>query len=112
MAISLEKASSCLCRVCIFQNLNPDEIAEIVDIQVKKLGNRLAERNIDLKLSDDARSLIAKKGYDPTYGARPLKRVIQKYLENPLSMEILKGHIQEGSNVSAVVEGDQIVFRS
>jgi len=96
----------------IFQNLEPDEIAEIVDIQVKKLGNRLADRKIELSLSNSARSFIAEKGYDPTYGARPLKRVIQKYLENPLSMEILKGNIQEGSRVSAAVEGNQIVFTS
>jgi ATP-dependent Clp protease ATP-binding subunit ClpB len=96
----------------IFQNLEPDEIAEIVDIQVKKLANRLADKNIELKLTDNARSFIAEKGYDPTYGARPLKRMIQHYLENPLSMEILKGNIREGSRVSAAVEGDQIVFRS
>jgi ATP-dependent Clp protease ATP-binding subunit ClpB len=63
-------------------------------------------------LTDNARSFIAEKGYDPTYGARPLKRMIQYYLENPLSMEILKGNIREGSRVSAAVESDQIVFRS
>ncbi|MGD9193710.1 MAG: AAA family ATPase, partial [Desulfobacterales bacterium] len=96
----------------IFQNLEPNEIAKIVDIQVKKLGNRLAEKNIELMLTDNARSFIAEKGYDPTYGARPLKRMIQYYLENPLSMEILKGNIREGSRVSAAVESDQIVFRS
>ena len=96
----------------IFQNLDPDEIAKIVDIQVKKLGNRLADKNIELNLSDSARSFIAEKGYDPTYGARPLKRVIQHYLENPLSMEILKSNIQEGSRVSATLDGDQIVFTS
>jgi ATP-dependent Clp protease ATP-binding subunit ClpB len=96
----------------IFQNLEPNEIAKIVDIQVKKLGNRLAEKNIELIITDNARSFIAEKGYDPTYGARPLKRMIQYYLENPLSMEILKGNIREGSRVSAAVESDQIVFRS
>ena len=96
----------------IFQNLDPDEIAKIVDIQVKKLGNRLADKNIELNLSDSARLFIAEKGYDPTYGARPLKRVIQHYLENPLSMEILKSNIQEGSRVSATLDGDQIVFTS
>jgi len=96
----------------IFQNLDPDEIAKIVDIQVRKLGNRLADKNIELNLSDSARLFIAEKGYDPTYGARPLKRVIQHYLENPLSMEILKSNIQEGSRVSATLDGDQIVFTS
>jgi ATP-dependent Clp protease ATP-binding subunit ClpB len=51
-------------------------------------------------------------GYDPIYGARPLKRTIQQYIENPLSLEILKGHIAEGSRVSAEVEGDQIIFHT
>jgi ATP-dependent Clp protease ATP-binding subunit ClpB len=56
--------------------------------------------------------LIAQKGYDPIYGARPLKRVIQQYIENPLSMEILKGTVVEGSRISAEVENGQIVFRA
>jgi len=74
----------------IFQNLTQEQITEIVAIQIKKLSDRLAGRNIELRLSDEAMSLIAEKGYDPVYGARPLKRVIQQVIENPLSMEILK----------------------
>jgi ATP-dependent Clp protease ATP-binding subunit ClpB len=57
-------------------------------------------------------SFIAEKGYDPIYGARPLKRVIQQYIENPLSMEILKGNIVEGARIRADVDGDQIAFKS
>mgnify|MGYP003574834644 FL=1 len=57
-------------------------------------------------------SLIAERGYDPVYGARPLKRLIQQEIENPLSMEILKGNIAEGAQISAEVEGDRIVFKS
>jgi len=72
----------------------------------------LADRNIDLILSDQAMSFIAEKGYDPIYGARPLKRVIQQYIENPLSMEILKGNIVEGARIRADVDGDQIAFKS
>ena len=94
----------------IFHNLTPDQIEEIVDIQVKKLGIRLADMNIKLALSDSARSLLSKEGYDPSFGARPLKRAIQRYLENPLSMEILKGNIQKGSSISADVKNDQICF--
>jgi ATP-dependent Clp protease ATP-binding subunit ClpB len=98
--------------IIIFQNLTADEIVKIVDIQIKRLGRRLADRKIDLIFSDGSRELIAKMGYDPIYGARPLKRTIQQYIENPLSLEILKGHIAEGSRVSAEVEGDQIVFHT
>jgi len=96
----------------IFQNLTPEQITEIVAIQIKKLSSRLAGRNIKLSLSDAAVSLIAEKGYDPVYGARPLKRLIQQVIENPLSMEILKGNIAEGARISAEVEGDRIVFKT
>ena len=96
----------------IFQNLTKEQITEIVAIQIKKLSGRLAGRNIELRLSDEAMSLIAEKGYDPVYGARPLKRVIQQVIENPLSMEILKGNIAEGARLSAEVEGGRIVFKT
>ena len=96
----------------IFHNLTIDQIGEIVDIQVKKLGIRLADMNINLVLSDSAKSLLAKEGYDPSYGARPLKRAIQRHLENPLSMEILKGNIQKGSSIRADVKDDVICFNS
>ncbi|MBW1849295.1 MAG: ATP-dependent chaperone ClpB [Deltaproteobacteria bacterium] len=96
----------------IFHNLSQDQIGEIVKIQIERLGKRLAERNIELSLSDSARSFIAEKGYEPAYGARPLKRAIQKYIENPLSMEILEGRIQDGTHVQGDVDGDQIVFTS
>jgi len=96
----------------IFKNLTLEQIIKIVEIQVKKLSDRLADRNIDLIISDPAMSFIAEKGYDPIYGARPLKRVIQQYIENPLSMDILKGNILDGSRVNAEVDGDQLVFKT
>ena len=96
----------------IFHNLTHEQIGKIVKIQIEHLGARLAERNIDLVLSDGAISLLVENGYDPAYGARPLKRVIQKYIENPLSMEILKGNIMDGARISAEVEGDHIIFRT
>jgi ATP-dependent Clp protease ATP-binding subunit ClpB len=97
--------------IIIFQNLTADEIVKIVDIQIGRLGRRLADKNIELILSDGSRELIAEKGYDPVYGARPLKRVIQQYIENPLSLEILEGKISDGARVSAEAEGDKIVFK-
>ena len=96
----------------IFQNLAPEEIVKIVDIQIQRLARRLADNHIELILSDDAKQFIADKGYDPIYGARPLKRVIQQYIENPLSMELLTGTISEGTRVEAKISGDQIVFET
>jgi ATP-dependent Clp protease ATP-binding subunit ClpB len=98
--------------IIIFHNLTPEQIGDIVTIQIDKLDTRLAEQNIALVLSDGARKLIAEKGYDPVYGARPLKRVIQKYIENPLSMKILKGEIPESIRISVEAQGDKIVFKT
>ncbi len=96
--------------IIIFHNLTETQIGDIVDIQMKRLASRLAEMNITLVLSDKARAFLAEKGFDRVYGARPLKRAIQRYIENPLSMEILQGNISEGRQVTADAEGDRIVF--
>ena len=98
--------------IIIFQSLAADDILKIVDIQIDRLGRRLADKNIELILSDGSKELIAKKGYDPVYGARPLKRVIQQFIENPLSLEILEGKIPDGARVSAEAAGDKIVFKT
>ncbi len=94
----------------VFHDLTTEHLAEIVGIQTRRLARRLAERNIEFTLSDSARTFIAEKGYDPVYGARPLKRAIQKYLENPLSLEILKGAIPDGATLGADGGADEIVF--
>jgi ATP-dependent Clp protease ATP-binding subunit ClpB len=96
--------------IIIFHNLTQEQIGDIVGIQMKRLESRLAEMNMELVLSDNARAFLAEKGFDRVYGARPLKRAIQKYLENPLSMEILQGNISEGTKLEADVQGDGIVF--
>ncbi|MGD8338481.1 MAG: ATP-dependent chaperone ClpB, partial [Desulfobacterales bacterium] len=95
----------------IFHNLSQEQLGEIVDIQVARLARRLAEKSIDLVLSQSAKAFVAEKGYNPVYGARPLKRVIQKVIENELSLEILNGTIREGNRVSAERKGDRIVFK-
>jgi ATP-dependent Clp protease ATP-binding subunit ClpB len=82
-----------------------------VDIQIQKLGARLAEMDMELVLSENVRVFLAEKGFDPIYGARPLKRAIQKYIENPLSMEILQGRIPEGAKFMADVQEGNVVFR-
>jgi len=96
----------------IFLGLRPEQIAAIVDIQMQHLARRLAERHITLELSDAARDFLAEKGYDRVYGARPLKRAIQQYIENPLAMELLKGYFGEGTRIRAEQEGDHIVFET
>jgi len=96
----------------IFHNLTPEQIGDIVDIQMRRLAKRLEENHIQLELSDEARAFLAEKGYDPIYGARPLKRAIQKYIENPLSMELLKGNLKEGTRVRVTVQGDAIAFQT
>jgi ATP-dependent Clp protease ATP-binding subunit ClpB len=98
--------------IIIFHNLTQEQIGDIVDIQMKRLELRLAEMNMELVLSDEARTFLAEKGFDQIYGARPLRRAIQRYIENPLSMEILQGSISEGTKLRADVEGDRIVFIS
>jgi ATP-dependent Clp protease ATP-binding subunit ClpB len=95
----------------IFDNLTSEQIGEIVKIQIQRLARRLEDRKITLNLTDGALALIVTKGYDPAYGARPLKRAIQKYIENPLALEILKGVYLENSTVTVDADGDDIVFR-
>ena len=96
--------------IIIFHNLDPDEIGKIVEIQMGRLRKRLADMNLSIELSDEATAFLAEKGYDRIFGARPLKRAIQKYIENPLSMEILKGNFPEGSDIRVDVDGDEVVF--
>ena len=97
--------------IIIFLNLSAEQIGAIVDIQMQRLAKRLADRKITLELTPGARQLLIDHGYDPIYGARPLKRAIQQYIENPLSMEILKGNVQEESRLSAEAEGNRVTFK-
>jgi ATP-dependent Clp protease ATP-binding subunit ClpB len=84
----------------IFNRLGQGEIRKIVDIQLARLASRLAERKISLDLSDAAKDIIAERGYDPLFGARPLKRTIQSDLENPLAKLVIAGKIREGDTVT------------
>ncbi|HSV93343.1 MAG TPA: AAA family ATPase, partial [Desulfobacterales bacterium] len=96
--------------IIIFHGLDPEQIGVIVDIQLERLRRRLAERRVELELDDSARELLARRGYDPVYGARPLKRAIQQLVENPLALELLKGRFPEGARVLATAEGERIAF--
>ncbi|MGY2376889.1 ATP-dependent chaperone ClpB [Pseudomonas sp. SDO524_S393] len=96
--------------VVIFEPLARDQIAGITEIQLGRLRSRLAERELDLELSSEALDKLIAVGYDPVYGARPLKRAIQRWIENPLAQLILSGSFMPGTRVTASVENDEIVF--
>jgi ATP-dependent Clp protease ATP-binding subunit ClpB len=98
--------------IVIFDRLSDKEIVKIVDIQLDRLTKRLGKQKLKLELSDKARAYLAKEGYDPAYGARPLKRVIQHKILDPLSMEILDGKILEGQTIKADVSGGELVFKT
>jgi len=97
--------------IIIFKPLSREQIKSIVDIQLERLRQRLTERHIALKLSPAAMELIANEGYDPNYGARPLKRVIQRRIQDPLALAILDGKFAEGDTVLIDVEKGDLVMR-
>ncbi|WP_455824581.1 ATP-dependent chaperone ClpB [Pseudomonas graminis] len=96
--------------VVMFEPLARDQIAGITEIQLGRLRGRLAERELSLDLSREALDKLIAVGYDPVYGARPLKRAIQRWIENPLAQLILSGSFMPGTSVTASVENDEIVF--
>jgi ATP-dependent Clp protease ATP-binding subunit ClpB len=98
--------------VVIFHPLRPEQIGHILDIQIEQLKGRLADRRLTLELSDAARDYLARRGYDPQYGARPLKRLIQREVQDPLAMRILEGEFAEGMTVRGDLAegGEGLVF--
>ena len=96
--------------VILFHRLQRAQMGTIVEIQLSRLEKLLFDRKIDLKLDDAAKDWLAEKGYDPVYGARPLKRVIQRYLQNPLAMQILEGGIKDGDKVPVSAEGSDLLL--
>jgi ATP-dependent Clp protease ATP-binding subunit ClpB len=93
-----------------FHQLTREEITQIVDLQVAKLIMRVRERGVEVELSDEARTLLGNLGYDPTYGARPLKRVIQKQLVDKLALKLLEGEFQAGDRVFVDAADGELVF--
>ena len=94
----------------IFSNLGRDEIKSIVEIQLKRLRRNLANRKLSLEITEQAKALLADKGYDPAYGARPLKRTIQRLIQDPLAVKILAGEFKEGDRVKINVDNDELNF--
>jgi ATP-dependent Clp protease ATP-binding subunit ClpC len=100
--------------IIVFHELTEEQLRKIVDLMVKDLEGRLTERKIGLELSEKAKSWLAEKGYDPVYGARPLRRVIERFVENPLSSKLLRGELKEGDTVKVDLdkEGKELTFKT
>jgi len=98
--------------VIIFHGLSRAQIKSIVDIQLRSLQERLGRRKLKVELGEEAKELLAEKGWDQVYGARPLKRAIQKLVLDPLAMDVLQGKFREGDTISVDKDGDHLVFRA
>ena len=96
--------------IIVFHELTAEHLRKIVDLMINDLENRLAERKLGLEVTDAAKSWLAKAGFDPVYGARPLRRAVERYVENPLSSRILKGEFKEGDTVIVDMVDDGLTF--
>jgi ATP-dependent Clp protease ATP-binding subunit ClpC len=96
--------------IIVFHELTEEQLRSIVDLMLKDLQQRLGERKLGVELTEGAKSWLAKEGYDPVYGARPLRRVLERYVENPLSTRLLKGELNEGDMVVVGLKGKGLNF--
>ncbi len=97
--------------VIIFQRLSKEDMKRIVDLQMKDIRLRLQEQGLDIQLSEAARDWLAEKGYDPVFGARPLRRTLQRLVENPLSKKLMRGELRAGGQWQIDLEKGELVFR-
>jgi len=97
--------------IVIFNSLDLDEIKAIVDIQLNRLRAMLKDRKMDVELTEAAKDLVAREGFDPVYGARPLKRTLQREVQNPLAVRILEGDFEEGDTVVVGVKDGKLTFK-
>jgi ATP-dependent Clp protease ATP-binding subunit ClpB len=98
--------------IIVFHRLGIKELKKVVDIQVAILADRLKAKGIVLKLTDKAKDLLGRQGYDPVYGARPLKRIIQKLLQDPIALRLLQGELKEGQTVTVEAQGNDLVIEA
>jgi len=96
--------------VIIFNPLSEEHLKSVVDLLLHEVEGRLAERNIKIDVSEEAKNWLAQRGYDPVYGARPLRRAIQRYMENPISTKILQGEFKEGDTIAVSLQEDNLSF--
>jgi len=96
--------------IIVFHELTEEHLRSIVDIVVRDLQKRLAERKLQIEVSEEAKSWLVKEGYDPAYGVRPLRRVIERYVENPLSTKLLRGEFNIGDTVVVDFKENALTF--
>jgi ATP-dependent Clp protease ATP-binding subunit ClpB len=96
--------------IVVFKQLSRENISQIIDVQLERLRAMLKERGVEIVLDDSAKDLLVKKGYDPTFGARPLKRAIQSLIQNPLAVKLLNGEVSSGQTVRVSADGDALKF--
>jgi ATP-dependent Clp protease ATP-binding subunit ClpC len=96
----------------VFHSLGKEELLRIVDLESDKVLARIKAKEIHVELSESAKDFLIEKGYDPQYGARPMRRAVERYLEDPLAEELLRGNVKPGETVEVVAENGKLVFRS
>ena len=95
----------------VFRSFTKPDLIQILDLEIEKVLQRLRHKNIKVELDDKAKEFLVEKGYNPDFGARPMRRAVERYLEDPLAEEILKGGLHEGEPIQVTCEGDKLVFR-
>ena len=96
--------------IIVFKSLDKEAVLKIIDVSMGEVEQKLKERNLQITLTKEAKEFIADKGFDPVYGARPLRRAIQKYLEDPVAEQLLKGVFNDGSHISVELKGEELTF--
>ena len=96
--------------ILVFRSLGREELTQILELELEKVRKRLAERDIHFELDPSARNLLLEKGYDPTYGARPMRRAVERFLEDPMAEEIIRGDLCEGETISITAKDDKLEF--
>jgi ATP-dependent Clp protease ATP-binding subunit ClpC len=97
--------------IIVFHALNEEQLRQVIDLLAKDLQARLTEKKLNMEITEKAKSWLAKEGYDPVYGARPLRRALEKYVENPLSIKVLSGEFKEGDTVLVDLVEDELTFK-
>jgi ATP-dependent Clp protease ATP-binding subunit ClpC len=97
--------------VIVFRALTKPDLIEILSLEVRKVMERLKHKNVRIELDDKAKDFLTEKGFDPLYGARPMRRAVERYLEDPLAEEIIRGNLHENEPILVTVEGDKLVFK-
>jgi ATP-dependent Clp protease ATP-binding subunit ClpC len=96
--------------IIVFRSLTKPDLIQILDLEIAKVTGRLKPRKILLALDPAAKEFLVQKGYDPAYGARPMRRAVERFLEDPLAEELLRGNLQDGEPIQVRVDADKLVF--